>query len=39
MLKSILGDPHFFRLGTLGDHQIKTALTMLKSCQNGEEDP
>jgi hypothetical protein len=27
MVKRILEDPHSVGLGTLGDHQIKTALT------------
>jgi hypothetical protein len=30
MVERILEDPHSVGLGTLGDHQIKTALTMLK---------
>jgi hypothetical protein len=30
MVKRILEDPHSVGLGTLGDHQIKAALTMLK---------
>jgi hypothetical protein len=30
MVKRILENPHSVGLGTLGDHQIKTALSMLK---------